>query len=77
MLTNPVTSRHAPGTRAVLGDAGFYGDVLATSGLDDRLTPGRVPKRAEDLTADAVHADHAIGGLMREPYAPRPRSPER
>lgn len=26
--------------REVLGDAMFYGDVLATGGLDDRLTRG-------------------------------------
>jgi arginine decarboxylase len=47
-----------PRARAVLGDAVFYGDVLANGGLDDRLTRGRVLERAEQLMADAVHADH-------------------
>ncbi|NGN62717.1 ornithine decarboxylase [Streptomyces sp. A7024] len=49
-----------PRARAVLGDAVFYGDVLANGGLDDRLTRGRVLKRAEALMADAVHAEHTF-----------------
>ncbi|MFF5104037.1 aminotransferase class I/II-fold pyridoxal phosphate-dependent enzyme [Streptomyces sp. NPDC000134] len=49
-----------PATREVLGDAVFLGDVLATGALDDRLTRGRVLERAEELMADAVHADHAF-----------------
>ncbi|UXY32149.1 aminotransferase class I/II-fold pyridoxal phosphate-dependent enzyme [Streptomyces sp. HUAS TT20] len=49
-----------PRARAVLGDAVFFGDVLANGGLDDRLTRGRVLERAEELMADAVHADHTF-----------------
>ncbi|MGC0380704.1 aminotransferase class I/II-fold pyridoxal phosphate-dependent enzyme [Streptomyces sp. SAI-129] len=49
-----------PAVREVLGDAVFYGDVLATAGLDDRLTRGRVLQRAQELMADAVHADHTF-----------------
>jgi arginine decarboxylase len=45
-----------PAVREVLGDAAFLGDVLASGGLDDRLTRGRVLERAEELMADAVHA---------------------
>lgn len=44
----------------MLGDAVFYGDVLATGGLDDRLTRGRVLRRAQELMADAVHAEHTF-----------------
>ncbi|MGC9538351.1 aminotransferase class I/II-fold pyridoxal phosphate-dependent enzyme [Streptomyces sp. UG1] len=49
-----------PRARAVLGDAVFYGDVLANGGLDDRLTRGEVLARAEGLMADAVHAEHTF-----------------
>jgi lysine decarboxylase len=49
-----------PEVREVLGDAVFLGDVLASGGLDDRLTRGRVLERAEELMADAVHADHTF-----------------
>ncbi|WP_031483047.1 aminotransferase class I/II-fold pyridoxal phosphate-dependent enzyme [Streptomyces bicolor] len=49
-----------PRARAVLGDAVFLGDVLANGGLDDRLARSRVLTRAEDLMADAVHADHTF-----------------
>ncbi|MGW2939449.1 aminotransferase class I/II-fold pyridoxal phosphate-dependent enzyme [Streptomyces sp. NPDC001156] len=49
-----------PRARAVLGDAVFFGDVLANGGLDDRLTRARVLERAEELMADAVHADHTF-----------------
>ncbi|MEV5548518.1 ornithine decarboxylase [Streptomyces sp. NPDC052309] len=49
-----------PAVREVLGDAVFLGDVLATGGLDDRLTGGRVLQRAQELMADAVHADHTF-----------------
>ncbi|MFC9504605.1 aminotransferase class I/II-fold pyridoxal phosphate-dependent enzyme [Streptomyces sp. NPDC057002] len=47
-----------PMVREVLGDAVFHGDVLASGGLDDRLTRGRVLQRAQELMADAVHAEH-------------------
>ncbi|MFG1664216.1 aminotransferase class I/II-fold pyridoxal phosphate-dependent enzyme [Streptomyces sp. Y7] len=47
-----------PRARAVLGDAVFFGDVLATGGLDDRHARSRVLERAEALMADAVHAEH-------------------
>ncbi|GGZ08709.1 ornithine decarboxylase [Streptomyces nitrosporeus] len=46
--------------RAVLGDAVFLGDVLASGGLDDRRTSGNVLKQAENLMADAVHAEHTF-----------------
>ncbi|MEU4037744.1 aminotransferase class I/II-fold pyridoxal phosphate-dependent enzyme [Streptomyces collinus] len=49
-----------PAVREVLGDAVFLGDVLASGGLDDRLTRGRVLERAERLMADAVHAEHTF-----------------
>ncbi|MFF4963235.1 aminotransferase class I/II-fold pyridoxal phosphate-dependent enzyme [Streptomyces sp. NPDC001222] len=49
-----------PRARAVLGDAVFFGDLLANGGLDDRLARARVLERAEDLLADAVHADHTF-----------------
>lgn len=49
-----------PAVRAVLGDAVFHGDVLASGGLDDRRTKGRVLERAEALMADAVHAEHTF-----------------
>ncbi|POX46099.1 ornithine decarboxylase [Streptomyces sp. Ru71] len=49
-----------PAVREVLGDAVFLGDVLATGGLDDRLTRGQVLERAEELMADAVHAEHTF-----------------
>jgi lysine decarboxylase len=49
-----------PEVRKVLGDAVFLGDVLASGGLDDRLTRNRVLERAEELMADAVHADHTF-----------------
>jgi arginine/lysine/ornithine decarboxylase len=49
-----------PRAREVLGDAVFFGDVLANAGLDDRLTRGRVLRRAEELMADAVDAEHTF-----------------
>ncbi|GAA4064659.1 ornithine decarboxylase [Streptomyces shaanxiensis] len=49
-----------PRAREVLGDAVFFGDLLANGGLDDRLSGGRVLTRAEALMADAVHADHTF-----------------
>lgn len=49
-----------PRARAVLGDAVYFGDVLADGGLDDRLLRGRVLERAEELMADAVHAEHTF-----------------
>ncbi|MVO88275.1 ornithine decarboxylase [Streptomyces sp. p1417] len=49
-----------PRVREVLGDAVFHGDLLASGGLDDRLTSGAVLKRAESLMADAVHASHTF-----------------
>ncbi|MEW5356583.1 aminotransferase class I/II-fold pyridoxal phosphate-dependent enzyme [Streptomyces sp. 16-176A] len=49
-----------PAVREALGDAVFLGDVLASGGLDDRLMRGRVLDRAEELMADAVHADHTF-----------------
>ncbi|MFF4378120.1 aminotransferase class I/II-fold pyridoxal phosphate-dependent enzyme [Kitasatospora sp. NPDC001547] len=46
-----------PRVVALLGDALFRADVLATGGLDDRRSTGRVLQQAEELMADAVHAD--------------------
>jgi arginine decarboxylase len=47
-------------TMAVLGSAVFASDVLATSGLDDRMSRGKVLERAQDLMAEAVHAKHTF-----------------
>ncbi|MEV8535502.1 ornithine decarboxylase [Streptomyces sp. NPDC051211] len=49
-----------PRVRAVLGDAVFSADVLATSGLDDRTSSHRVIEEAQALMAEAVGADHAF-----------------
>jgi lysine decarboxylase len=49
-----------PEARAVLGDAVYHSDVLASGGLDDRRTRHEVLTRAERLMADAVHADHTF-----------------
>ncbi|MFF8866920.1 aminotransferase class I/II-fold pyridoxal phosphate-dependent enzyme [Streptomyces sp. NPDC015139] len=49
-----------PAVRDALGDAVFFGDVLASGGLDDRLMRDRVLQRAEELLADAVHAEHTF-----------------
>ncbi len=46
--------------REVLGVDPFRDDVLATSGLDDRSSSGGFLKRAEQLMADAVGAEHAF-----------------
>lgn len=58
-----------PRVRDVLGDAVFYGDVLASGGLDDRRTGGRILERAEKLMATG-HQSHPVRHL-RGP--PRPR----
>ncbi|GDY50401.1 hypothetical protein SVIO_010240 [Streptomyces violaceusniger] len=44
----------------VLGEEVFRTDLLAFGGLDDRLGSGRVLERAEELMADAVHAEHTF-----------------
>ncbi|MGW1428663.1 aminotransferase class I/II-fold pyridoxal phosphate-dependent enzyme [Streptomyces sp. NPDC002431] len=49
-----------PAVRAVLGDAVFLGDVLASGGLDDRRERGNVLGHAEELMAEAVHAEHTF-----------------
>ncbi|GLY83272.1 aminotransferase class I/II-fold pyridoxal phosphate-dependent enzyme [Actinoallomurus iriomotensis] len=49
-----------PRVRAVVGDDVFRSDVLATAGLDDRMSSGGVLERAQELMADAVGADHAF-----------------
>ncbi|PRH79834.1 ornithine decarboxylase [Streptomyces solincola] len=49
-----------PRVRAVLGDAVFRSDLLASSGLDDRRSTGRVLQRAQELMADAVGAEHTF-----------------
>jgi arginine/lysine/ornithine decarboxylase len=49
-----------PRVPAVRGDAVIHSDVLAVAGLDDRTSNGRVLERAEELMADAVHAERAF-----------------
>jgi arginine/lysine/ornithine decarboxylase len=46
--------------RQVLGVEVFRSDVLATGGLDDRKSSGKVLERAQELMADAVGAEHAF-----------------
>jgi arginine decarboxylase len=45
---------------AVLGKDPFRSDLLANSGLDDRMSRGKFLARAEELMADAVGADSAF-----------------
>lgn len=47
-------------TRAVIGADAFRADVLASAGLDDRSSSHGYLKRAEELMADAVGAEHAF-----------------
>ena len=49
-----------PRVRAVMGEAAFGDDLLASAGLDDRRSSGGYLKQAEALMADAVGADHAF-----------------
>ncbi len=49
-----------PRVREVLGGEPFRDDVLASSGLDDRSASSGFLKRAEQLMADAVGAEHAF-----------------
>jgi arginine decarboxylase len=49
-----------PRVRAVLGDALFRADVLATAGLDDRMASGAILEHAQELMADAVGATHTF-----------------
>jgi len=49
-----------PRVREVLGEGVFTSDLLATSGLDDRTSSGHVLEEAQELMADAVHAEHAF-----------------
>ncbi len=49
-----------PRVRAVLGDAVFRSDVLATSGLDDRTSSHGIVEEAQALMAEAVGAEHAF-----------------
>ncbi len=42
------------------GEDVFRADVVALNGLDDRLMRGGVIERAQELMADAVHAEHAF-----------------
>lgn len=49
-----------PRVLETLGDAVFRSDVLATAGLDDRMSSGKVLQRAQDLMADAVGAEEAF-----------------
>ena len=47
-------------TRRVIGVDAFRADVLASAGLDDRSSANGYLKRAEELMADAVGAEHAF-----------------
>jgi arginine decarboxylase len=49
-----------PRVREVLGDDVFRSDVLATAGLDDRMSTGGILQRAQELMADAVGAEKAF-----------------
>lgn len=49
-----------PRVLAVLGKDPFRNDLLAASGLDDRMTRGKFLARAEELMADAVGAESAF-----------------
>jgi arginine decarboxylase len=49
-----------PRTRAVLGEDTFRSDVLVAVGLDDRSSSSGYLKKAEQLMADAVGAEHAF-----------------
>src|SRR4051812_48858271 len=43
-----------------LGADVFRSDLLATGGLDDRMSRGKILERAQELMADAVGAEHAF-----------------
>ncbi|OMC55707.1 ornithine decarboxylase [Mycobacterium sp. IS-836] len=45
---------------AVMGKDPFRNDILATNGLDDRMSRGKFLSKAEDLMADAVGAEAAF-----------------
>lgn len=49
-----------PRVRDVLGDAVFQSDLLAISGLDDRMSSNKVLEHAQELMADAVHAEQTF-----------------
>lgn len=49
-----------PRPRAVLGEDTFRSDVLVAAGLDDRSSSSGYLKKAEQLMADAVGAEHAF-----------------
>ncbi|MEW2354745.1 ornithine decarboxylase [Spirillospora sp. NPDC029432] len=49
-----------PRARAILGDAVYGSDLLAISGLDDRRSTHGVLERAQELMADAVHAERTF-----------------
>ena len=49
-----------PRVREIMGLEPFRADLLASSGLDDRLSSGGYLQRAEELMADAVGAQHAF-----------------
>ncbi|MFI6104694.1 aminotransferase class I/II-fold pyridoxal phosphate-dependent enzyme [Streptomyces sp. NPDC051310] len=49
-----------PRVLAVMGDAVFRSDVLATSGLDDRMSSKGILEEAQELMADAVGAEHTF-----------------
>jgi arginine decarboxylase len=44
----------------VVGEAVFASDVIAINGLDDRLSHSHVLEHAQELMADAVHAEHTF-----------------
>ncbi|MFJ7201076.1 MULTISPECIES: aminotransferase class I/II-fold pyridoxal phosphate-dependent enzyme [unclassified Streptomyces] len=53
-------TRSRSGRARRIGRCRFLSDVLASGGLDDRRTTAKVLQRAEELMADAVHAEHTF-----------------
>jgi arginine decarboxylase len=49
-----------PRVLEVMGEAVFRSDVISLNGLDDRRMSGQLLSQAQDLMADAVHAEHAF-----------------
>jgi arginine/lysine/ornithine decarboxylase len=49
-----------PRVLEVVGEAVFAADVISINGLDDRRVSQGVLAQAQELMADAVHADHAF-----------------
>ena len=61
-----------PRVLAVLGEEVFRSDVLATAGLDDRLSSAGLVRRAGQLMADAVGAEQTFSRRVAAPCQSRP-----